>query len=159
MADNKKNLPVTDDRKASSISPDTSLIPTTETKKKVRKAPKVKKQKRITIAIDPIAFASLTMALVMTVLIVVGWVQLNNIKQEVQTMTAYVEVLQAENVQLQNTFLEGYDIEQIERTALALGMVPKEQVQHISVQLPEMIEQPEPTTWERFTTFLTGLFA
>ena len=123
------------------------------------KLPKVKKQKRITIAIDPIAFASLTMALVMTVLIVVGWVQLNNIKQEVQTMTAYVEVLQAENVQLQNTFLEGYDIEQIERTALALGMVPKEQVQHISVQLPEMIEQPEPTTWERFTTFLTGLFA
>ena len=123
------------------------------------KLPKVKKQKRITIAIDPIAFASLTMALVMTVLIVVGWVQLNNIKQEVQTMTAYVEVLQAENVQLQNTFLEGYDIEQIERTALALGMVPKEQVQHISVQLPEMIEEVEPTTWERFTTFLTGLFA
>ncbi len=46
MADNKKNLPVTDDQKASSISPDTSLIPTTETKKKVRKAPKVKKQKK-----------------------------------------------------------------------------------------------------------------
>ena len=123
------------------------------------KLPKVKKQKRITVAIDPIAFASLAMALVMTVLIVVGWVQLNNIKQEVQTMTAYVDVLQAENVQLQNTFMEGYDIEQIERTALALGMVPKEQVQHISVQLPEIIEQAEPSAWERFTTFLTGLFA
>lgn len=48
MADNKKNVPVTDDQKASSISQDASLVPVAESKRKVkiRKAPKVKKQKK-----------------------------------------------------------------------------------------------------------------
>lgn len=56
MADQKKNLTTADDQKASSISPDASLAPAGETKKKVRKAPKVKKKstnkKGIPIVLD-----------------------------------------------------------------------------------------------------------
>ena len=126
---------------------------------KTIKLPKVKKQKRITLCIDPIAVISLVMALMMTVLIVVGVVQLNTARQEVQTMSAYVDVLREENAQLQQTFSEGYDIEQIERTALALGLVPKAQVRHVTVSLPQLEESVEPTAWERFATFLAGLFA
>ena len=74
-------------------------------------------------------------------------------------MSAYVETLREENVQLQQNYTESYDIEQIERTALALGLVPKEQVRHITVTLPQIEEKKEPTSWERFTTFLAGLFA
>lgn len=126
---------------------------------KTIKLPKIKKQKRMTLCIDPVAVASIGMAVVMAVLIVVGVVRLSSARQEAQRMSDYVTALQEENVQLQQTFSEGYDIEQIERTALALGLVPKEQVKHISVSLPQLEEPEEPTTWERFTTFLTGLFA
>lgn len=126
---------------------------------KTIKLPKIKKQKRVTLYVDPIAVASIGMALVMAVLIVVGMVQLNTARQDMQTMSAYVDTLREENTQLQQNYTEGYDIEQIQSTALALGMVPKEQVQHISVSLPQVEEPVEPTTWERFTTFLAGLFA
>jgi len=126
---------------------------------KTIKLPKVKKQKRTTLHVDPIAVLSIGMAIVMTVLIAVGMVQLNNARSEMQTMSAYVDTLREENAQLQQSFAEGYDLEQVERTAQALGLVPIEQVQHIRVALPQ-IEQPvEPTTWERFVTFLAGLFA
>lgn len=126
---------------------------------KTIKLPKIKKQKRITLCIDPIAVASIGMALMMAVLIVVGVVQLNAARQDMQTMSAYVQTLQQENTQLQQTFNEGYDVDQIERTALALGLVPVEQVRHVSVTLPEIQEDVEPTAWEQFTTFLAGLFA
>ena len=126
---------------------------------KTMKLPKVKKQKRVTLHIDPIALASIGMAVVMAVLILVGMVQVNSAREEMHRMSAYVDTQQEENVQLKQSFSEGYDIEQIQRTAYALGLVPKEQVQHIRVSLPQIQEPAEPTTWERFTTFLTGLFA
>lgn len=126
---------------------------------KTLKLPKIKKQKRITICMNPIAVVSIGMALVMAVLIVVGMAQLNTARMEMLAMSAYVDTLQQENAQLQETFAEGYDIEQIQQTALALGLVPKEQVQHISVRMPQIQETVEPTAWERFTTFLAGLFA
>ena len=126
---------------------------------KTIKLPKVKKQKRVTVFIDPIAVVSIGMALMMAVLIVVGMVRLDAARQEMQTVSAYVDTLREENTQLQQTFVEGYDLEQIESTAIALGMVPKQQVEHIAVRLPVIQEEPELTPWERFTTFLTGLFA
>lgn len=46
MADNKKNQIIADDQKASSIAPETAAAPVVEVKKKVRKAPKVKKPKK-----------------------------------------------------------------------------------------------------------------
>ena len=126
---------------------------------KTMKLPKVKKQKRITLHIDPIAVLSIGMAIVMTVLIAVGMVQLNNARSEMQTMSAYVDTLREENAQLQQSFTEGYDLEQVERTARALGLVPIEQVQHVRVALPQIEQPEEPTTWDRLVTFLTGLFA
>lgn len=54
MADNKKSQVPADDQKASSIVPEASLTPVTETKKKIRKAPKVKKPKKkgVPIVVD-----------------------------------------------------------------------------------------------------------
>ena len=46
MPDHKKNQISADDQKASSIAPETALTSAGETKKKIRKAPKVKKKKK-----------------------------------------------------------------------------------------------------------------
>ena len=126
---------------------------------KTIKLPKIKLNKDITLHIDPLALAGIAMAIVMLVLMVQGITGLHSARQQTETMTAYVQTLQEENLQLQQTFSQGYDLEQIERTALALGFVPKEQVQHVTVQIPPQVVEQEPGTWERLRTFLTGLFA
>lgn len=126
---------------------------------KTMKLPKVKKHKRLVIAIDPVAIMGIVMAAVMLVLMTVGVLQLNSSRKELQQMSEYVEVLQQENVSLEQTFSQGYDIEEIQRTALALGLVPKEQVRHVTIRVPEVQVEEEPGVWERFYIFLTGLFA
>ena len=126
---------------------------------KTIKLPKVKKQKKLLLYIDPVAIAGIAMAVIMLTLMAVGVMQLKTARQEMQTMAAYVSTLQEENASLQATFSEGYDLDQIEKTALALGLVPKEQVRHVTVFVPELIVEEEPDAWERFYIFLTGLFA
>lgn len=126
---------------------------------KTMKLPKIKKVKRTTLHIDPTAFAGIAMAVMMAVLIVIGVVRLSVAQQEMNQMSQYVQTLREENVRLEQEFAEGYDIEEIERTALALGMVPEDQVEHITMKLPEIQETEEPSGWDRFTTFLAGLFA
>ena len=126
---------------------------------KTMKLPKIKKHKRVTVFLDPMAVAGIAMAVMMAVLMIVGVVRLINARQEMAAMSQYVQTLREENVSLTQEFADGYDIEEIERTATALGMIPKEQAQHITLRLPEFQEPVEPTAWERFTTFLAGLFA
>ena len=126
---------------------------------KTLKLPKIRLKKRITLHIDPLAISGILMAAVMIRLMAVGIANLNAASQQLQTMESYVQTLTEENAQLSNAFHEGYDLEEIRTTALALGMVPKEQVQHITIRIPPEIVEEEPTSWERFYTFLTGLFA
>ena len=123
------------------------------------KLPKIKKVKRLVLHIDPLAVAGICMAVLMIVLMLVGAAQLTTQRQQLNEMTLYVEDLRTENEILENRFDQKCDLEQIERTALALGMVPKEQVKHVRISAPVMIEEETPGTWERFYIFLTGLFA
>lgn len=126
---------------------------------KTIKLPKPKSKKRRIVHIDPLAFAGILMAAVMLIMMAVGIGQLNTARQEMQMMDNYVQTLTGENQQLQKTFEESYDLEQLEKTALALGLVPENQVKHITVQLPPVQQTEEPSTWEQICTFLTGLFA
>ena len=126
---------------------------------KTIRLPKIKKMKPIVLRVDPVAVAGIIVAALMLVLMCVGVAQLNSTRQELHTMRTYVENLRVENELLEDTFQKGYDLEQIERTALALGLVPKEQVKYVTVQVPEAVTEDAPGTWERFYIFLTGLFA
>ncbi len=121
--------------------------------------PKIKLRKKIVLHIDPVAICGIIMAAVMLVLMTVGAVQLQNARKELETMNSYVDVLQQENATLQTTLSGGYNVAEIERTALALGLVPKEQVKHITIEVPAVEQEETPNSWEQFYTFLTGLFA
>ena len=121
--------------------------------------PKLKIHKKIVLHIDPVAICGIIMAAVMLVLMTVGALQLQSTRKELETMSSYVDVLQQENETLQTTLSGGYNIAEIERTALALGLVPKEQVKHVAIQVPAMEQEQAPNSWEQFYTFLTGLFA
>ncbi len=126
---------------------------------KTMKLPIVKPMKRITLRLDPVAIAATCMAVVMLVLMVTGVAQLKQEQRQLQQMSSYVEDLRVENALLEDKFQSGYHIEEVERTALALGMVPADQVRQVTLQVPDMETEQEPGSWERFYIFLTGLFA
>ena len=127
-------------------------------KKRVR-LPKPRQEKKTMIAVDPIAVGSIVVAALLMVLLVAGFVRLQDARAKTIALERYVSSLRMENQQLKDTYASGYDLDEIEQIAQAMGMVPASQVQQISlsVTVPEKI--PEPTAWESFCAFLTGLFA
>ena len=81
-------------------------------------------------------------------------------QQQRQALQSQALQLQQENAELSARYAEGYDLKNVEKTALALGMIPAEQAAHVPLPatVPEQETQPL-TLWERIGTFLTGLFA
>ena len=131
-----------------------------EQPKKTERKPRVAKQKKIVVPIDPLALAGTVTALVLLVLMVVGVFQVQSAREKNAQMVQYVETLKSENAFLQSTYDNGYDLQQVENTALALGMVPAEQVERIPIRMdvPQEV-QPETGFWSSLTAFLAGLFA
>jgi hypothetical protein len=121
--------------------------------------PKKRKQKKIIICVDPLAIMALTVAVVMMVLMAVGLTKLNQAREQTAVMEQYVNQLQNETQSLQEAYEAGYDLEHVEQTAKALGMIPAQDVEHITVQVHMPGAESEPTAWERLCVFLTGLFA
>ena len=122
-------------------------------------APKVKRQKRKAIYVDPVSFAGIAVAVVMLVLMTVGFVRLQRINREVAVMESYVTTLRRENATLEKEFMTGFDANDVERMALGLGMVPQSQAQRVSVRV-EMPQEAEPAgTWQALMVRLSALFA
>ena len=106
-------------RKVAPAFPVTQPKPKTQVKRKT---------KRITIFIDPVAVCSLVVAAVMLIMMVVGLNQLQTANDQAQRMEDYVSSLTQKNQELKDSYYSDMDLEQIRQTALALGMVPKDQV-------------------------------
>ena len=96
-------------------------------------APRPKKAKRVVLYIDPVAILGIVTAVFMLVCMLVGLVQLNETYRQRDELSGQVQQLIQKNESLRTQYNEGYDLEQIEKTALALGMVPAEQVAHVSI--------------------------
>lgn len=125
-------------------------------------AVKTRKAKRVVITIDPVAICGLLLAVFMIFAMGSGVREYRETLQQAQQMSQYVEKLQAENVSLQQTYQDSYDPDVVYTMATAIGMVPRESAEHITiqVQLPEpMQEEVQLSLWEEVSTFLMGLFA
>ena len=128
---------------------------------KPRTAPRKKRNarnKRIVVYVDPLAILGILVAGIMMVLLVAGVVNRMEARQELARMDAYVQSLRQENIALEEEYEAGYDLDHVEQTALALGMVPMDQIQRVSIHVPQPVE-PEPSGWEQIRVFLAGLFA
>ena len=123
--------------------------------------PQIKKRKIQRIYIDPVAALGTVVALCMLVMMAVGVSQLHAEQQKTAEIAAYVEQLQAKNTALQAQYEEECDLEAVEKTALALGMIPQPQASHTSIHVEvPVVENDMPVSiWQRIGTFLTGLFA
>lgn len=133
------------------------LIPQ-QPKKNKTSLPKVYKQKSYTIPVDPLALGGIVVSVVMLVLMVAGMVQLSSAQRELAQMTSYVNTLQEQHAQLEDTYEAGYDLEMVESAALGLGMIPIDEAEHITISVEKVTVQ-EVSVWDRIGNFLVGLFA
>ena len=127
------------------------------------KAAPVHKQRRVkkkVIAVDPVAVCGLLVAVCMFFALVAGVQDYQDSLEQAQRMSAYVEQLKHENSALQHTYENSYDADSVYEMATAIGMVPKENVEHvqIKVELPQK-QEVQLSFWENVSLFLTGLFA
>ena len=127
------------------------------------KAAPVHKQRRAkkkVIAVDPIAVCGLLVAVVMFFMLIAGVQDYQDSLEQAQRMSMYVEQLKNENAALQNTYDNSYDADAVFEMATAIGMIPKEDVEHIQIQvnIPQQ-EEVQLSFWENVSLFLTGLFA
>ena len=123
--------------------------------------PEPKPEKKIIIPVDPVAIFGFVVAVCMLVLMTIGINQLNDTRREVATLEHYVAQLTAENHTLEQTYTEGYNLDDIRQKALDMGMISVEEIPQTQIQITIPTAQAEETVtgWERFTTYLTGLFA
>ena len=89
----------------------------------------------------------------------VGVHRLRQVRQDAAAMEQYVLHLQDINQERKDIYHSSYTLEEIEKTAMALGMVPMDQVTHQTIDVTEPAPQEAPSVWESVGTFLSGLFA
>ena len=119
-----------------------------------------RRAQRKVIAVDPVAICGFVLSAVMLFAMVIGLAEYRHSLQQTQQMSTHVRQLQQENMQLQQTYKAGFDLEEIERIALEAGMVPAENMERvrISMQAPEE-EETRMSFWDTLTSFLVGIFA
>ena len=103
---------------------------------KILPIPRRQKARKLILRVDPIACVGILLAAVMSVLITVGIVQFNNAKNEEMAMIERVNVLKHENAGLRAEFDAKCDLEEVKTVALALGMVPIDDVTHVTIDMP-----------------------
>ena len=111
------------------------------------------------IYVDPVALVGILVAFVMLFTMVVGVLRLQDDWAEYTQMSAYVSELKKENAELTKTYRDGYDLEEIRKRALALGLVPVEDTDTMTIHVTVPTPEPEPTLWENIVWFWEGLFA
>ena len=121
--------------------------------------PKQRRKKKIVLWVDPMALVGICAAFIMLIMMIVGMFQLGSAQKQARQMQAYVERLQAENAQLEQEYRAGYDPEEIRQIASAMGMIPKEEAQHIQIQIEAPQAEEESSFWQNVYTFLVDIFA
>ena len=121
--------------------------------------PRVKIQAIEKIYVDPVALMGIAVAVVMLVTMVLGAVQIKRDWDQYERVSAYVSELKRENARMSHAYRSSYDLADIESKALAMGLVPRSEVQTMSVSVTVPEPEVEITRVEEIKLFLEGLFA
>lgn len=123
------------------------------------KLPLARIQKIEKVYVDPVALAGILVAVVMLVTMVLGAVQIKRDWDQYEQVSAYVSELKKENARMSHAYRASYDLKDIESKALAMGLVPKSELQTMAVTVTVPAPEAELTRMEEIRLFLEGLFA
>ncbi len=123
------------------------------------KLPIARIQKIEKVYVDPVALAGIAVAVVMLVTMVLGAIQLKRDWDQYEQVSSYVSELKKENARKNHAYRMSYDLADIETKARAMGLVPRTELETmtVSVTVPEKV--PQMTRMEEIRFFLEGLFA
>lgn len=119
--------------------------------------PVVHKRKRVYV--DPVPVLGMLVAVCMLFTMFIGLQHLRQVRQDAESMEQYVLYLQQVNEEKEDLYRNSFSLEEIEKTALALGMVPADQVLHQYIDVSEPPVEEAPSFLDSVGTFLSGLFA
>lgn len=120
-------------------------------------APKKKRASRPAKRVDTIAVFGTLAAVVMLVLMLAGMIRLTATQHQIDQTAASVQALQSEHERLQAAYQDSYDPEAIRAAALSMGMIPREQAQHIEIAAEPAEEQR--SWWDALVAQVRELFA
>ena len=128
-------------------------------KKENRNLPKPVQQKKVTIYVDPVALVGIVVAVAMVILMAVSMMQYMDATEAHVAMEDYVRDLRDVNIKLTHDYRTQMDLQYVEDTARAIGMVPASEVEVMTVNVTVPQPEPERTVWDDIQWFLDGLFA
>ena len=111
------------------------------------------------IYVDPVALAAIGVAVILLVVMLFGAVQLQKDWASYQQMADYVTELKTENARLDQTYRAGYDLEDIEMKALAMGLVPGSELKSMAVTITIPEKAPVMTWDQKVVRFWNELWA
>ncbi len=130
-----------------------------EKKQPKTKLPLARLQQIEKIYVDPVALVGIAVAVVMLVTMVVGALQLKEDWAEYERMSSYLSQLKLDNAQKTMEYRSSYDLEDIRTKAAAMGLVPMEEVETMTVVVTVPEKTPEVRKIDEIKWFLEGLFA
>ena len=131
-------------------------------KKRVQERPVQKKMKRKVIRIDMVAILSLAVCVALLATLGLGVGKLQKAQEDNARMTQYVEKLSRDNETLAQEYAASYDLNEIEKTAIALGMIHGDEASHrgVTVQMgAQTPAQPQMQLWHGLISFFANIFA
>ena len=123
------------------------------------KLPLARIQKIEKVYLDPVALAGIAVAVIMLVTMVLGAVQIKRDWDQYEQVAAYVSELKRDNARKGHAYRASYDLDDIRNKALAMGMVPKADLETVAVTVTVPQPEAELTRSEEIRLFLEGLFA
>lgn len=134
-------------------------LPVKEKKKITLPKPQLENVRREIQKMDALALTGIAVAVVMMVCMLIGLVQVSIADAELQRTQLMVAQLEAEHDRLKTEYEHGYDLAEIRISAEAMGLVPVEEVRHVTVKVPEAVVVEEPTWWDQWLQDFKNLFA
>ena len=104
-------------------------------------------EKRKPIAVDPIALVGSAVAILLAVLMLVGFAQVAHTSARVHELQTQVMTLELEQEQLRQKYENGYDLEEVRAAAESMGMIPVEDAVHVRVEMPAETVRIETLSW------------
>ena len=123
--------------------------------------PKYRKPaKRKPIPVDPVAFVGSAVAVLLAVLMVVGFFQVAQATAQVNDLQNQIAGLELEQQMLEERYESGYDLNEVRIAAVSMGMISEEEANHVQVEVSsQVIEAPQQRWWEPIMMSLRQFFA
>lgn len=123
--------------------------------------PKYKKPaKRRPIPFDPVAFAGSAVAVLLAVLMVVGFWQVAHTTAQVHSLQTRIVGLELEQQMLEECYESSYDLNEVRVAALSMGMISAEEANRVQLEVSDQaIEVPQQSWLKSILMSLRQFFA